>query len=80
MPDRARFENDDDYFSAIFHELCHASGHPSRLNRPILTESQGYGSNPYCKEELIAEMGAAFLCGHAHARQAKALPACASNW
>jgi antirestriction protein ArdC len=35
------------------------------LNRPTLTESEGYGSNPYCKEELIAEMGAAFLCGHA---------------
>jgi antirestriction protein ArdC len=28
-------------------------------------ESAGFGSNPYCKEELIAEMGAAFLCGQA---------------
>ena len=37
----------------------------SRLNRPTLTESAGFGSDPYCKEELIAEMGAAFLCGHA---------------
>ena len=46
-------------------ELTHATGHKARLNRPTLTESAGFGSNPYCKEELIAEMGAAFLCGQA---------------
>lgn len=65
MPDRARFDDEAAYFGTLFHELVHGSGHPSRLNRPTLTESQGFGSNPYCKEELIAEMGAAFLCGHA---------------
>ena len=42
--------------------MIHSTGHVSRLNRPTLTESEGFGSNPYCKEELIAEMGAAFLC------------------
>ena len=65
MPDRVRFESDAHFFSTIFHELVHASGSKSRLNRPTLTEAAGFGSNPYCKEELIAEMGAAFLCGHA---------------
>jgi antirestriction protein ArdC len=45
--------------------LVHATGHESRLNRATITEKAGFGSNPYCKEELIAEMGAAFLCGHA---------------
>jgi antirestriction protein ArdC len=65
MPDRARFEKDAGYFGTLFHELVHATGHASRLNRPTLTESAGFGSNPYCKEELIAEMGAAFLCGQA---------------
>jgi antirestriction protein ArdC len=35
------------------------------LNRSTITEAAGFGSNPYCKEELIAEMGAAFLCGQA---------------
>ena len=65
MPDRARFDTEAGYFATLFHELTHASGHKSRLNRPTLTESQGFGSNPYCKEELIAEMGAAFLCGQA---------------
>ena len=65
MPDRARFDTEAGYFATLFHELTHASGHKSRFNRPTLTESQGFGSNPYCKEELIAEMGAAFLCGQA---------------
>jgi len=65
MPDRARFDNEAGYFGTLFHELIHSTGHVSRLNRPTLTESEGFGSNPYCKEELIAEMGAAFLCGEA---------------
>jgi antirestriction protein ArdC len=65
MPDRARFETEAGYFATLFHELTHATGAKSRLNRPTLTESAGFGSNPYCKEELIAEMGAAFLCGQA---------------
>ena len=65
MPDRARFDTEAGYFGTLFHELIHATGHASRLNRPTLTESQGFGSNPYCKEELIAEMGAAFLSGQA---------------
>lgn len=65
MPDRARFEKDSGYFSTLFHELVHCTGHATRLNRSTLTESAGFGSNPYCKEELVAEMGAAFLCGQA---------------
>ena len=65
MPARERFERAEGYYATLFHELCHASGHESRLNRTSLTEKAGFGSNPYCKEELIAEMGAAFLCGQA---------------
>ncbi len=56
---------DTNGYATLFHELIHSTGHPSRLNRPTLTESAGFGSNPYCKEELVAEMGAAFLSGHA---------------
>ena len=65
MPDRARFDTEAGYYATLFHELTHATGHASRLNRPTLTESAGFGSNPYCREELVAELGAAFLCGHA---------------
>ena len=65
MPDRARFDTEAGYYATLFHELTHATGHASRLNRPTLTESAGFGSNPYGREELVAELGAAFLCGHA---------------
>jgi antirestriction protein ArdC len=65
MPARERFETEENYYVTLFHELVHATGHETRLKRTTLTESAGFGSNPYCKEELIAEMGAAFLCGQA---------------
>ncbi len=65
LPEWERFERAEGYYATLFHELVHATGHESRLNRPTLTEKAGFGSNPYCKEELIAEMGAAFLCGQA---------------
>ena len=48
----------------MFHELTHATGHVSRLNRKEVTDPSQYGSNLYSREELVAEMGAAFLCGH----------------
>ena len=65
LPERERFERAEGYYATVFHELVHSTGHEKRLKRPTLTESAGFGSNPYCKEELIAEMGAAFLCGQA---------------
>jgi len=70
LPDRERFETVNAYYQTLFHELTHSTGHPSRLNRPTLTETAGFGSNPYCKEELVAEMGAAFLCGRANIGEA----------
>ena len=48
----------------------HAVGHPSRLNRKTLTDLCLFGSPTYAKEELVAEMGAAYLggvCGIANA-------------
>ena len=62
MPDRDRFEVSAEYYCTLFHELTHSTGHESRLNR---FESGGFGSDPYAREELVAELGAAFLCGHA---------------
>ena len=65
MPERERFDSEAGYFAALFHELVHATGHEKRLKRGSITERNGYGSDPYCKEELIAELGSAFLCGYA---------------
>jgi antirestriction protein ArdC len=59
MPARARFVDAAHYYSTLFHELIHSTGHESRLDR---TFGQGFGDELYSKEELVAEMGAAFLC------------------
>jgi len=59
MPARARFVDAPHYYSTLFHELIHSTAHESRLNR---TFGDGFGDELYSKEELVAEMGAAFLC------------------
>ena len=60
MPRPEVFEQRESYYATLFHELVHSTGHEKRLNRPSLgtQELDGYG-----REELIAEMGAALLCG-----------------
>jgi antirestriction protein ArdC len=65
MPDSTRFESPDHYHATLFHELIHSTGHEKRLKRASIMERNGYGSDPYAREELIAEMGSAFLCGYA---------------
>lgn len=65
MPFRERFETPEAYYATLFHELTHSTDHESRLNRPTVVEPSRFGSGTYSKEELIAEMGAAFLCAHA---------------
>ncbi|HEY6261013.1 MAG TPA: zincin-like metallopeptidase domain-containing protein, partial [Nitrospiraceae bacterium] len=64
MPDPGLFRVPESYYCVLFHELTHATGHQTRLNRDGITEAIHFGSDPYSKEELVAEMGAAFLCGH----------------
>ena len=62
MPRKDSFESPEAYYATLFHELGHATGHESRLNRDSLRRIAGFGSHVYSKEELIAEMTAAFLC------------------
>lgn len=64
MPERKRFDTDDHYHASLFHELIHSTGHEKRLKRQSIMECNGFGSDPNCKEELVAELGSAFLCGH----------------
>ena len=63
MPEPGRFEAPELYYSTLFHELTHATGHTSRLYRATLVDMVSFGDCNYSKEELVAEMGAAFLCG-----------------
>lgn len=64
LPNQHTFQSAEDFYSSCFHELCHASGHISRLARKSILEPSYFGSHEYSKEELVAEMGAAFLCGY----------------
>ncbi len=65
LPIPEAFESPEEYYSTAFHELTHATGHASRVGRKGILEPSYFGSHEYSKEELVAEMGAAFLCGHA---------------
>jgi antirestriction protein ArdC len=63
LPERALFKSSEAYYSVAFHELTHSTGHPSRLNRfPRDRVVAPFGSPDYGYEELVAELGAAFLC------------------
>lgn len=61
IPRMEHFHSPESYYQTLFHELVHATGHPSRLNRPSLTSAITFGSETYSMEELIAEMGASYL-------------------
>jgi len=61
MPNPEEFESSDAYWKTFFHELTHWTGHESRLARDGIMEINEFGSESYSKEELIAELGAAFL-------------------
>jgi len=61
MPAFERFHTPEDFHLTLFHELIHSTGHESRLARKCVTDSDGMGGKAYSQEELVAEMGAAFL-------------------
>lgn len=59
MPDKTSFHSPEDYYATVLHELVHWTGHSTRLSRNIISK---FGSEGYAFEELVAEMGSAFLC------------------
>jgi len=59
VPPQPAFFEQINFYRTALHELTHATGHPSRLGRKL---TNGFGSKDYAREELIAEMGSAFLC------------------
>lgn len=65
IPEPIRFESPESYYATLFHELAHSTGHQSRLDRGLGETIAPFGSPDYSKEELVAEMGAAFLCAAA---------------
>jgi len=59
LPLRGGFKSPESYFATALHELTHWTGHEARLNRQF---GKRFGDQAYAFEELVAEMGAAFLC------------------
>lgn len=67
VPEIGRFANVEEYYSTLYHELVHSTGHEKRCAREMKTH---FGSNSYSREELIAEIGASFLCTFANIEHA----------
>ena len=61
LPSREHFADSPAYYGTALHELCHWTGNPSRLGRKL---GRRFGEAAYAMEELVAEMGAAFLAAH----------------
>lgn len=57
------FKELSSYYSTMYHEMVHSTGHKDRLNRPGVANFNGFGTEKYSKEELVAELGASMLCG-----------------
>lgn len=64
MPQLDRFDSSEAYYSVLFHELIHSTGHESRLNRNGIIKAHSFQSKEYAKEELIAEIGSSFLAAY----------------
>lgn len=65
LPVKESFASSQEYYATLFHELVHSTGHSKRLNREGVKDLNDFGSEIYSKEELIAEIGASFLCARA---------------
>lgn len=60
MPSLKQFNCSEEYYSTLFHESVHSTGHSSRLKR--ITKCASFASQIYSLEELVAEVGSAILC------------------
>jgi antirestriction protein ArdC len=65
MPPRETFESEPAYWTVLYHELVHSTGHKSRLARFDAPDQFQFSSESYSREELVAEMGAAFVAAEA---------------
>jgi antirestriction protein ArdC len=63
MPYEERFERSEEFYSVLFHELAHSTGHQKRLARKEVMERYEFGSESYGTEELVAELTSSMLCG-----------------
>ncbi|MEM6342936.1 MAG: zincin-like metallopeptidase domain-containing protein [Bacteroidota bacterium] len=64
MPLMQQFQSAEAYYATLWHEVVHSTGHAQRLSRKGIVEPTKFGSDLYAEEELIAEIGTAYLCNH----------------
>lgn len=65
MPEMKQFNSETGFYGTLLHEMTHATGHPKRLNREGIASGKAkFGNKVYAFEELVAEMGGAFVCAH----------------
>jgi antirestriction protein ArdC len=62
LPQPECFESSEAYYATSYHEHVHATGHRRRLARKEIMQISEFAGPGYSREELVAEMGAAFLC------------------
>ncbi len=62
MPNPRTFFQDEQFYSVLYHESVHATGHINRTGRHEKLPDHKFGSQDYSQEELVAELGAAYLC------------------
>jgi len=65
VPARTQYEKPEEFYSTVFHEFTHSTGHPDRLARREHGEVRHFGDDLYAAEELVAEFGSAMLCAEA---------------
>jgi antirestriction protein ArdC len=64
VPEAGRFNTPADYWATVLHEHAHWTGAKGRLDRKGIVDFTYFGSSEYAYEELVAELGSAFLCHH----------------
>lgn len=72
VPCKEQYKDVMEFYSTLFHEMVHSTGHKDRLKRlDCSVKFASFGSEDYSKEELIAEIGSAFLMNHIGIETAK---------
>lgn len=61
VPKEQSFKDKESYYSILFRELIHSTGHLSRLNRKEVVQQKAFGADPYSIEELTSEIGSSYM-------------------
>ena len=77
LPEPGAFHDRGSYYATALHELTHWTGHPTRCNRQLRNR---FGDAAYAVEELVAEIGSAFLCAHCRIDGQLQHPSYIANW